>query len=331
MDINALLARNRNYQPVFKAGLLCNHLSMALIALHRMNADPATLARFVGHYSPRLEPLDTGQERPDSIKIASGNWQELIGFNKNINDLYMFFKVKLENKSCQELLPQWLEPLLGGISTQAFHCLIRLAYALEIADNQEVAMSLAYWAAHHHSLLPAGAVPASSRDMSVSLAQLRQYFGTTRIQASNITAAMQSAAQLPEFPAHAASATPRLEDLTKISLNLYLTDFNFTALHAVTGCHALRIIIPYLKNPQDALKYFAEALAAAYVTMGCPELRPQQLAPSDLSTEDIMQKIRHSEDEHDIKLAYTLLQEHQHYQEPRYLDGAARLLDPARL
>ena len=56
------------------------------------------------------------------------------------------------------------------------------------------------------------------------------------------------------------------------SLALYAGTMDFCALHALTGSHWLRVAWPALPEPELALRYFWQAIAALYPKIGFPDL-----------------------------------------------------------
>ena len=64
------------------------------------------------------------------------------------------------------------------------------------------------------------------------------------------------------------------------SLALYAGTMDFCALHALTGCHWLRLIEPLTPDFGLALRYFWQAIGALYPKIGFPDLpkpEPQML------------------------------------------------------
>jgi len=60
--------------------------------------------------------------------------------------------------------------------------------------------------------------------------------------------------------------------MARDSLLVLAETMEFCAIHAVTGTHWLRLILPALA-PQDqarAIRYFWQAIASVYCKMGCP-------------------------------------------------------------
>jgi hypothetical protein len=104
-------------------------------------------------------------------------------------------------------------------------------------------------------------------------------------------------------------ADPKLPELARIAIEIYLATANFTALHMVTGCHATRVLRPYLG--EHALDYLATALLAAYVTIGRPAFEVEEVDAPDWET--IARIAIASNDDHDLKLVYSAREEESVY------------------
>ena len=63
-----------------------------------------------------------------------------------------------------------------------------------------------------------------------------------------------------------------LRRVASASLALYAGTMDFCALHALTGSHWLRVLWPVLPDPDLALRYFWQAIAALYPKIGFPDL-----------------------------------------------------------
>ena len=62
-----------------------------------------------------------------------------------------FFDKWMKETSVETVLKESLPILTKGVSSVAYHALLRLGYALDYGSRKEAAFSLAYWAAHFYS------------------------------------------------------------------------------------------------------------------------------------------------------------------------------------
>ncbi len=130
------------------------------------------------------------------------------------------------------------------------------------------------------------------------------------------------AAAEPEFQSLAGSVQGtglKLCDLSRVALSLYASTNDFTALHLVTSCHAMRLVLPYCRDQGQAMASYWMAFAAAYITIGCPAcVDLDRSAHAGPSWEEIAARAVLSNDDHTIKLVYTCRAEEEFYQEPIY-------------
>ena len=95
-----------------------DHLPMALVALDRLGASDARLAEFSERYSRSLVP----------VRAEVQTVRERYGADSD-----------------DDVVARHLPRFVPGIGSAAFHCVIRLAYAIEARHGGQVAAALAYW------------------------------------------------------------------------------------------------------------------------------------------------------------------------------------------
>ncbi len=317
-----LLALGRRYHPAYKNGL-SNHLPMALIALQRMGATPAQLEAFYCHYVPRLEPMPADAETPTSglkelLRDSRGSMARLpvlrAGIRKAIREAGL-------EATLRELLPV----LIPGVSAAAFHGIIRLAYAVQAEAPEEAAIALAYWAAEYLEL---GELPApKTASLEAIAGQLGPVTRNHEFRPGIITDRMAEVAALPKFRAAASQpGSLALDTLAAFALAAYRRTGNFTLLHGVTGCHALRILLPLIDNQERALRYYWQALLVAWLSTGALDITTvtatDNAAPGNW--QELLRAACRASDEHVIKMVYTCWAENRHYGQEEYL-AAARI------
>lgn len=320
-----LLIKNRKFSPTFHPKVLSNHLSMALIALDKLGASSVQLKEYYETYSSELEP-----EPPlsNTIIIDDSNWINYLGHDGYYQNYLLFFKSSLQLIGIGNTLQKYLQPLIKGISGQAFHCLIRLAYALEIQDKDEIAVSLAFFSCHYLVLTE----KRNQSPISNNPKQILNKINTSNqlsgipISGINITEILKKVVSIPAFDPVIDWLEIKNNMLTEIAallINLYAATKDFIALHMVTATHAMRIITPYLKDRKEALSYYWQSICAAYVAIGSPSVSAHSPIIDKFSYEKIswpliFTKATTATDEHVIKLVYTCYQEHSIYQNPLY-------------
>ncbi len=102
--------------------------------------------------------------------------------------------------------------------------------------------------------------------------------------------------------------TPRR--LTGVAVALYAATDDFTALHGVTASHALGILAPFVEDRDALARWWFQALAAAYVTIGAPDVADAAAAVAPWRSDEpawglVTDAAITSDDEHVAKLVYS--------------------------
>jgi hypothetical protein len=305
LSVRELLARNRTRDPEYRGGL-SNHQSMALGALIALGADAAHLNAFANQYDERLEPLRKTSE------LASPDFRAALGTRAAFGALSERFERHLGEHGRDALLREVLPETLPGLAGAAFHGVIRTAYALEAEDDAELAHGLAYLVATAKPLSPlpkprAGATARPAELVARAAADQRLEKG---LFGGLITDSMRAAARQEHFDEYMTElqvAPETLDELAGVALEFYVHDFDFTSLHTVTGTHALRLLLPYLSDPEPALRYLFQALLAATLTQSGRSEYELETEPPDWPV--LAEKARASPDEHDAKFIFTCREE----------------------
>lgn len=294
---------------------LANHLPMVLIALDKMGASPTQLKHAFDRSTPhlRLRPGSPVEEIDD------------ISLCRNRDDMFPtalhYYEQQLRQHGIADCLRRELPPLLPSIATAAFHGLIRVAYGVDARHLEEVAMGLAYWNLDYHPL--AACEKTTPQPASQVITDVARQFADIPLAPGNIADHMQSVTGQPEW-----METPiqpqqlGLEDIARVALSAYRGTRDFTLLHGVTGCHALRLVLPYCQDQKAAMRFFWQGLVIAYLSTGPKAIIPiESNEGGDIQRqqEDLKARALHSDDDHVIKLAYSALEEFHHYGNRDYL------------
>ena len=266
-----------------------NHLPMALVALDAMGASEAQMLRFTRAYETQLEPVSESE-------LAS----------------VREFEDHIEREGAAKVLRNRSSMLARGVGSGAFHGAIRTAYAMESGIPGEIARALVYWTKIHEPLpdlpLPSGtAAPLEIlRDISRD--------PMPRPPGRGISERMRTAVAHPTFNVHVARLSPAALEIRVLAdalIRAYCATGDFTLLHGVTGCHALRLLSPHFESRSEAIRHLWTAIVAAYMSCGSPSLEEGwKLRGSDrLSWSEIHGKAAECDDEHDVKFAYSCWRE----------------------
>lgn len=306
--LKTLLAQSAQaYEPRF-GGFLSNHLPMATAALWALQREagvspPAAarrMTKFISHYRSQLEPVDPNGEYAKQFQFFSG---------------------AIEANGVAATLHEYLPPLISGWVKDAYHPLIRLAYGIEFENADEVAAGLAYLAL------------CGPDDSLNQIARTAQTAAETPLAIlASLAPATHEWAAGQTFTQHAATFVDLLpaltfEDNLRVVSHSALAAFDathdFFALHLVTGCHAFRVCYPYAGPGRDVL--FNLGIFTGYLAIGAPTITPLAIARSPQVTAAQLLDAA-TADEHDVKLAYTALAQHNYWADRSYLDVAYRYL-----
>ena len=277
---------------------LSNHLPMAALALQRLGATPDRVREFTAFYEQRLRLKDASEAA---------------------------FSDRLAEELARDGRDAWLHAhvsrLTPGLGSGAFHGIIRTAYAVDSGEETDLPDAITSWVrAYGVIATPLGmpmddAFRALQRDDRFAID-----FGP-----GNIDDRIKRVAAFAPF-AEYRIANPTLPELARIAVSVYLATAKFTALHMVTGCHATRVLQPYLGN--HALEHLATALLAAYVTIGRPSFDFEEIDAPDWET--LAAIAIASNDDHDLKLVYSCREEEAVYGWGLHTMAAALRLGPQR-
>lgn len=273
MKIKDYLDKVKPYDNYYR-GKLAMHLPMAFIALNQMGANDCQMQKFFEYYKPKLEikPIS-------NMMISQENWQAYCFKEKYFVDLEAFFASEIKNEGIDKTLNKYVQRLSQNLISAAFHPLIRLAFAIQAESQSETAAALAYLADACSVITPQLITKNTSSekqafDAFAILEEFRQNEEVITVHKTNglIADRMRYIDGLPAFNGVFNTLTNDRWTLTAIadlSLNLYLRTNNFTALHALTGTQALRVVLPYITEDKQpiVLHNFARGIIAAAVTL----------------------------------------------------------------
>jgi hypothetical protein len=286
-----LLTDGERHAPEYRGGL-SNHRPMALLALQQLGADDARLQAWAAAYDARLQPAPPSETWP-----AGDAWTGRLGEPAAWPAYRSLFAEWIGYEGDADVLGQVLPALMPGCGAAAFHGPIRVAAAVRAGHGGELADALAYWACRW---LPLGPLPdgrGAESDPEVLVRQLPRGSSAREL----IFERMQDAARLPALPqtlSRLAVDGATLQRLARLSAKAYALSGNFTALHLVTGCHAMQVLSDFVDDDGTALRWFWQAWATGVVAAGMKMLP----APALRSWGDIVQKALACDDEHVIKL-----------------------------
>jgi hypothetical protein len=271
--------------------------------LTRLGADEDRLAEFAQRYSQRLHAAAPRQPWP-----AGQPWRERFGDPEAWPAYRTLFREWIAYEGGSNVLAQVLPWLMQGAAAAAFHCPIRVAYALAANHADELADGLAYWSCRWFSC---GAPPQGGSEREPARVLARLDFAHELRPQPLISEAIAAAAAHPRFDAALAplhvNLRTTLARLAQIAAERYAASADFTVLHLVTSAHAVAALLPWIDEPQrlPSLAFYARAAAAAWASCNPPGA---PLPTFDvLRWPEILARAIASDDDHSIKLVDSCL------------------------
>lgn len=307
-----------------------NHAPMVLAAMHYMGGSEQRLYEFFEFYRDFKQLLPVV---PEVAPVDGSNWETAIGQREREADLRLFFTAEVVRLGIKDALLTYLPRLSPGIGASALHALMRTAYALMRMDRAEVANALAYWAATYLPMPPSTGAAAITNDPAEVLKRVASIEVLHTLPLHELLwQNMRAVSQQGEFAPvvdwlDITPDTPRR--LADASLALFAGTMDFCALHAVTGMHWMRIVMPFCPTPDAMMRTFWQCVSALMGEMRFPRIPSAEELDEwrQIKTPDwpeIFAAAVASNDEHDLSLTFSASQEQKVYGDPLYQLVAAR-------
>ena len=321
-NLQALLKKLQTFHPLY-GDRLAMHLPMVLIALSRLHASDDKLNKMFEQNLDELEsyPGNVQPLKASEISCSLGQADKFAGY-------LAYFREEIARCGIEKVVGRFADMLVPGLAASAFHAIIRLAYALEINDKEEVAISLAFWCAEYQPLdISEKTTQSTLTDILAEVAPIGvNYPFSPGIIVDRMN---EIAFQLKAEECLIQPKNIHFDDVRRFALLAFFGQDEFTLLHTVTGCHAFSRLLPFIKYQETGIRELWKAIVVAYLSTGF-EFKPVSL-PNETLPESAFHELGKlalkSEDSHKIKLYYTCLCEYQRYREPAYYWVAKRELD----
>ncbi len=281
---------------------------MGALALHGLGRAPDEVLDWYQRYCARLDPAET----------ATSDFRSLLDETEH----------ELRREGAEALLAKCLPGLISGWARNAYHPLIRLAYGYHFQIDGEVAAGLAYmkWCGPDPQL-EALATRAAEGDPGEPLEALSAVAdAATRVAPGRrFDDCLRTVIAHPAFAAVARRYPDALPRISRMALSVFDQTHDFFALHLVTGAHAYRVLYPFAGALRDEI--FSLGIFAGYASVGAPSFEVDLTAETPPPTSATLVGALQSDDDHDIKLAYSALSQARFYQDAAYLEAAERYLE----
>lgn len=308
---------------------LANHLPMVLEAMSRLGASPERLAEYARYYGD-IHKVPYPPARKG--RIERSDWRSALGDRARESDYRDFFAAEVARLGSREAIRIYVPVLAAGVAASATHGLMRLAYGIMRNDDTEIGIALGYWAATYLPLpVPETGGGEDPVDLLLSMRPTRKFL-EVEPPSTLLWHWIRSTGELPEFQAllgRVRTDEGLLPRMREASLALYAGTMTFEGVHALTGCHWLRLVSPNLDEPGKLAARFWEIVMALYSKIGMPELPDAARLDAWRSIEPppdrkIAAAAVASDDEHDHSLVFSALEEFRFTGDPLYRVVAAR-------
>jgi hypothetical protein len=329
MKVNQLIEKHNKSFSTYYHGELYSHTPMALIALRDLGASEKRLCEFYDYGSQKLEPI-----KLNTKKICDENWKDYFGEYELESSYVEYFRDIVQREGIVKSVSKYFDILMEGVGAAAFHPIIRLSYGVRQGNKDEVAISLATWAASFVNLEVTTDLSEENELKDIlKWFQEKNFNLNEKIKADNIATRMLEVSKNKNYKKLCStifSSELERDKLEESLLWLYSQTNNFTLLHAVTSHHAFEFLLDSSINKEKSKAYFWKAILAAYLsTTGVVKVDLSwEYPPFDNlpSWEEIKSSAIESNDDHVIKLVHVL-----NLKCKEHLDGKLRYASALKL
>lgn len=307
----------QKFAPVYGEHDFADHLPMAVTALRQLGAGPERIEDFASGYQKRLKRRKPTKATIDPLLLSAR-----IGDPSVYSPALNFFTQAIESDGRADVLGEFLPELTASIATAAYHGVIRVAYGLIAGSNAEIAAGLAYWHSRAEPVTFARSIGAANNNAETLLEDIagavRKERRKLKLDQSTISGRIAEISANPLLGpvlTRAAAADVTFDQIALTAMRMFLASEDFTSLHCVTGVHATRIISEHVVMDDAALrKSLWSSICAAYASIEAPQLPPLVPAPAGAPDWHVVASVaQSSDDEHDIKFAYSCMEESRQY------------------
>jgi hypothetical protein len=320
--LDEALSTLHNYAPEWNEGL-SNHGSIVaetMITLRRGDH----IKPWIDNYIKRLSH-HPGIGNP----FEGDQWKTELGNYDRFSDWLAFFRQQIQTKDWTAVLKDWIPILSPGLSGGGTHGLIRTAHCVRSLPNEvtpiklnELAESLAYWAARYQAISSHWIDNTGDRlpsQVMGSLPLLEEEQGEVYLISGGIARAAADSLFDKTIQKVDLSVDPSyfISDCTSVMALAYLANADnsnktdlITWIHAITAPSAMRLLLPYVDEEgiPILLKSVWQATAAIYSWKAKnPMIMDVPVYRGDLET--LIDRAIQTGDEHAIKLTEVAIRE----------------------
>lgn len=308
MNIEQLINQDAEKNSPYMGGFI-NHLPMVEFALFNITKDISKVEDYFKYYQNNynIDKVKDNYEKVDSLEECLGK--------KELYESCLYF---IRNDTGEENIEELVRSILGkyplGLSSDLFHTIIRLSYAMEgyLIDKKlkpEVERALAYYITGYRE----GGLfnrYVSKDDVPVEMNKLIEDQELNVIRNSNMSLGQKLRKLYSDenYLKRGFIIEGKEEDKVKGILGvlipaLYNSD-NIVMLHCITGLQAVITLKDYFKDYEKVLDIHATTALTHLLTQGVLHIRTHDTR-LEASWDEVLKKAAESKNIHTIKLAYT--------------------------
>ena len=298
----------RKYSPYVKG--LTNHLPMGQLALYKMCEDIDKVIAYSEMYIKKMD-IDEVIVTGDIVT----NIDECLSRTKLYGACVDFFKNEIKRDGPEKVIRDTLNNYPHGISSNLYHTIIRLGYAVEgykidNSSSDEIARSLSYYITAYKEVKPLKkkVKPELFFENAIDLYKNNELKNSVDRTAKfkNIFDKMITNPRFNELGKVIDSdEDTKIRTILNCIIDIYSKTNSFLVLHFITGLHGLITLKDYYEDFNRALDTYTTSCLAFLVTIEEVDLRTKDKEIKSMPWDSMISIANNSIDVHTIKFVHT--------------------------
>jgi hypothetical protein len=308
MNLEQLINKDAEKNSPYMGGFI-NHLPMVKFALFSITNDIKKVESYVDYYLKNYN-IDKVKENHEKV----GSLEECLGKKELYESCLDFIRNDTGEENIEELVRSILGKYPLGLSSDLFHTIIRLSYAMEGYQideklKPEVERALAYYITGYRK---GGLFKryVSKDDVLVEMNKLIEDKEFKEIRYSNMSLGQKlrklygNENYLNRGFAIEGKEEEKVKGILGVLMPVFYNSDNIVMLHCITGLQAVITLKDYFEDYMVALDIHATTALTHLLTQTDLDIRNQDTRLEE-SWDEVLKKAAESKNIHTIKLAYT--------------------------
>lgn len=273
MSYHSLFYTYQTQSPWTATG--ANLICPLIVAMNEMGISSAQIRSLIREYEKQHLPESLPQPN-EFPPITKENWHSHLGKKEYYQSFIDFFERLIDREP--ETIRQYFVEMEDGIYRYGLSGLIRLGYAFESGEQEEVVRALAFLAAGYQSV--SFALPAKETKLFIEqIISLREKQAHYSLSGQSFDERLSQIAKgnvyLQDF-AKLKAENRNIYTLRAIAIRLARETDSEWAKYLFCAVHAFRVIAPLFSDLEAQIQQFYMMMQAAYLAADCPQLRPAE-------------------------------------------------------